>query len=106
MSLLSTSFFVGFFISALAVGYNIADAQTNERASQKDSAITYTATSGVVSQSSNTEYQGKITGDTSVPAEAMSLWYRRPAKNWVDALALGNGRLGAMVFWGIDNERI
>ena len=26
------------------------------------------------------------------------LWYRRPARQWVEALPLGNGRIGAMVF--------
>lgn len=40
------------------------------------------------------------------PEEPLSLWYRRPATEWVEALALGNGRLGAMVFGGIANERI
>jgi alpha-L-fucosidase 2 len=40
------------------------------------------------------------------PDEPLSLWYRRPAEQWVEALAIGNGRLGAMVFGGIDNERI
>jgi alpha-L-fucosidase 2 len=34
------------------------------------------------------------------------LWYQHPAKNWNEALAIGNGRLGAMVFGGVDNERI
>src|SRR4051794_26728255 len=29
---------------------------------------------------------------------ALALWYRRPAGQWVEALPLGNGRLGAMVF--------
>jgi alpha-L-fucosidase 2 len=28
----------------------------------------------------------------------MKLWYRRPAQTWVEALPVGNGRLGAMVF--------
>ena len=28
----------------------------------------------------------------------MKLWYRQPAKQWVEALPIGNGRLGAMVF--------
>lgn len=28
------------------------------------------------------------------------LWYRQPANRWVDALPIGNGRLGAMVFGG------
>ena len=26
------------------------------------------------------------------------LWYRQPARVWEEALPLGNGRLGAMVF--------
>jgi alpha-L-fucosidase 2 len=39
-------------------------------------------------------------------ANALVLWYRQPAKQWVEALPVGNGRLGAMVFGGINNERI
>ena len=35
-----------------------------------------------------------------------SLWYTRPAKVWTEALPVGNGRLGAMDFGGIANERI
>ena len=34
------------------------------------------------------------------------LWYRKPAGQWEEALPLGNGRLGAMVFGGTDKERI
>ncbi len=34
------------------------------------------------------------------------LWYRRPAAQWVEALPIGNGRLGAMVFGGIERERL
>nr|AGS52365.1 alpha-L-fucosidase [uncultured bacterium contig00073] len=34
------------------------------------------------------------------------LWYKSPAKVWTEALPVGNGRLGAMVFGGISNERI
>ena len=36
----------------------------------------------------------------------LTLWYRRPAKEWVEALPIGNGRLGAMVFGGIQHERV
>ncbi len=36
----------------------------------------------------------------------MTLWYRCPAKQWVEALPVGNGRLGAMVFGRVDRERI
>ena len=34
------------------------------------------------------------------------LWYDRPAEKWTEALPVGNGRLGAMVFGGTDEERI
>ena len=34
------------------------------------------------------------------------LWYRQSAGVWEEALALGNGRLGAMVFGGVADERI
>ena len=39
-------------------------------------------------------------------AEALTLWYSKPAAQWVEALPIGNGRLGAMVFGGVDKERI
>jgi len=34
------------------------------------------------------------------------LWYDKPAKDWNEALPIGNGRLGAMVFGGTVRERI
>lgn len=34
------------------------------------------------------------------------MWYQAPAKEWIEAVPLGNGRLGAMVYGGIDRERI
>ena len=34
------------------------------------------------------------------------LWYNKPAGQWTDALPVGNGRLGAMVFGGVESERI
>lgn len=36
----------------------------------------------------------------------LALWYARPAAAWVEALPVGNGRLGAMVFGGTAVERI
>jgi alpha-L-fucosidase 2 len=35
---------------------------------------------------------------------SQTLWYKEPAKMWNEALPLGNGRLGAMVFGGTENE--
>lgn len=34
------------------------------------------------------------------------LWYKQPAVAWTEALPVGNGRLGAMVFGGVSNELI
>ncbi|HYG24293.1 MAG TPA: glycoside hydrolase family 95 protein [Verrucomicrobiae bacterium] len=39
-------------------------------------------------------------------ADALTLWYDKPAGEWNEALPVGNGRLGAMVFGGIERERI
>lgn len=36
----------------------------------------------------------------------LQLWYNSPAKLWTDAMPIGNGRLGAMVFGRYDHERI
>lgn len=34
------------------------------------------------------------------------LIYDSPASVWLESLPLGNGRIGAMVFGGVDEERI
>jgi alpha-L-fucosidase 2 len=63
-----------------------------------------------------------LTGQAPAPASALSLWYRSPASDhplstpkpsgqgsdaeWVRALPVGNGRLGAMVFGGVVHERL
>ena len=36
----------------------------------------------------------------------LKLWYKKPARVWTEALPLGNGRLGAMVFGGMRQELI
>lgn len=43
---------------------------------------------------------------TPTNATAQKLWYRQPAVKWEEALPLGNGRLGAMVFGGVSEERL
>jgi len=43
---------------------------------------------------------------SAVFASPLELWYRQPANLWVEALPVGNGHLGAMIFGGISHERI
>ncbi len=46
------------------------------------------------------------TGLQSEQIPSYELWYDQPAGNWNEALPIGNGRLGAMVFGGAGLERI
>jgi alpha-L-fucosidase 2 len=48
----------------------------------------------------------QLTGSASAPAEPLGLWFRQPATQWVEALPVGNGRIGAMVFGGVNQERL
>ena len=43
--------------------------------------------------------------EPTVPG-ATKLWYDEPAEQWMEALPIGNGRLGAMIFGGTADERI
>lgn len=45
-------------------------------------------------------------GLVSLAARAQTLWYEQAATRWEEALPLGNGRLGAMVYGGVENEEI
>ncbi|MGN6122383.1 MAG: glycoside hydrolase family 95 protein [Sphingomonas oligoaromativorans] len=54
-------------------------------------------------------------GTTALPAAprtgepdraAALLWYRQPATRWTEALPVGNGRIGAMLFGGVAQERL
>src|ERR671920_1943613 len=43
---------------------------------------------------------------TADEANDLRLWYAQPAGPWEEALPIGSGRLGAMVFGGTADERI
>ena len=40
----------------------------------------------------------------SFAQQNLKLWYQQPAEKWVEALPLGNGKLGAMVYGKVDEE--
>jgi alpha-L-fucosidase 2 len=49
---------------------------------------------------------GELSAARAAQSHDLRLWYKQPAKIWVEALPVGNGRLGAMVFGGIADERL
>jgi alpha-L-fucosidase 2 len=56
------------------------------------------------------QFVGTVAASLSASAQAQQpetdlvLWYDKPAEKWTDALPLGNGGLGAMVFGGLEDE--
>ncbi len=43
---------------------------------------------------------------SKISANELELWYGQPAAHWTDALPLGNGRLGVMVYGGVATEEL
>lgn len=44
--------------------------------------------------------------DVQGVGQPLLLWYDKPASQWIEALPIGNGRLGAMIFGGTASERL
>jgi alpha-L-fucosidase 2 len=63
-----------------------------------------------VSQFSRRSFLDAVIAAAALPAQEpprdLVLWYRKPAGQWTGALPIGNGRLGAMVFGGVETERV
>src|SRR2546421_337914 len=49
---------------------------------------------------------GEAVAENGAGEQELKLWYTKPASHWVEALPIGNGRLGAMIYGGISNEDI
>jgi alpha-L-fucosidase 2 len=49
---------------------------------------------------------GATAPPTAEDTNPLQLWYRRPAVAWLEALAIGNGRIGAMVWGGVATETL
>lgn len=58
-------------------------------------------------QSSGAKASDEQTMESAAPPEPLVLWYDQPAGSWMkEALPIGNGPMGAMLFGGTDLERI
>lgn len=42
----------------------------------------------------------------NIPSSPLSIWFKEPAKDFTASCPVGNGRLGGMLFGGVDEERI
>jgi alpha-L-fucosidase 2 len=49
---------------------------------------------------------GGLRAEPAPAGDSDQLWYTQPASRWTEALPVGNGRIGAMVFGGISGERL
>ena len=47
-----------------------------------------------------------MAGNMSGTDGDLTLWYKQPATKWREALPVGNGRLGALVFGKVADEQI
>jgi alpha-L-fucosidase 2 len=56
--------------------------------------------------SSGAQGEGRTTPEPQPSSSDLLLWYDKPATKWVEAIPLGNGRIGAMVHGRADEERI
>lgn len=43
---------------------------------------------------------------TEAPSPREELWYSQPAERWLEALPVGNGHFGGMIYGGVQTERI
>src|SRR5438094_588862 len=69
-------------------------------------AALWTATTGPVARPASPAQAVAFGADAGPPTRPLTLWYRRPATQWVEALPIGNGRLGGMIFGDVVHERI
>jgi len=56
----------------------------------------------ITSSVTSAQDQGRI----RIAKQDLALWYDRPATIWTEATPLGNGHMGAMLFGGVERERL
>ncbi len=62
----------------------------------------------LISSSVQAQQRQHLVKKTSVPYDSgrYKLWYNKPAEKWTEALPIGNGFIGGMVFGNVQNERV
>jgi alpha-L-fucosidase 2 len=69
-------------------------------------ALTLAAIGGVLAPPAAADTTS-FTAPAAAPGESLTLWYDKPATDWeTQALPIGNGALGAMIFGGVGRERV
>ena len=49
---------------------------------------------------------GACQNPSTINTNALKLWYQQPAQTWLEAMPIGNGKLGAMVYGVPKRERL
>lgn len=75
-------------------------------ASVAQAQVTSTAKDAKASAAKQEADLGLVVAAPGAAALSESLWYDKPATSFHQSLPLGDGRIGAMVFGGVDEERI
>lgn len=61
---------------------------------------------GILFFPSVTKAQAPKKEGINIPRQDLSIWYDRPATEWTEAIPLGNGHMGAMLFGGVEREHL
>ncbi|MGC3978221.1 MAG: glycoside hydrolase family 95 protein [Paludibacteraceae bacterium] len=60
-----------------------------------------------VASAQNTVSEPELSGNALPPKSRFSLWYKQPAKDWMkQALPIGNGQFGGMIFGGVCKDEV
>lgn len=79
--------------------------ETHMKNISRRTALSTTAAFGLTSLSLTDQARAKPSTKSLPKPNDLTLWYNKPAIQWVEALAIGNGRMGAMVFGGVKQDR-
>jgi alpha-L-fucosidase 2 len=89
-------------VFVLALTSFLFAAQADAAVGRRTKNATAVETESAVHADDNVKFENE---PTTSPGK-LCLWYTRPAKTWTEALPVGNGYMGAMVYGGVNTEHI